>query len=157
MVVCSKRAPGARDRRPLIRRMITAVYNIILKILFGFRGTDTHGMKSFRRDRVLEIVQECKTEKDILATEMVLRMERAGLFMCEIPVEIDERRPPSINLLKRVPSTIRNLIRLWRVMKGLGVSGGHTSETAAVAAGKANDGGEMVLAGSTKSRERQDA
>ncbi len=114
-------------------------------------------MKSFRRDRVLEIVQECKTEKDILATEMVLRMERAGLFMCEIPVEIDERRPPSINLLKRVPSTIRNLIKLWRIIRGLGVPRGQTLEIEALAASNANDASETVLAGSTKSRESQDA
>lgn len=119
VVVCSKRAHGARDRRPPIRRMITLAYNLLLKIFFGFQGTDTHGMKAFRREKVINIVHDCRTENDIFATELILRLERAGLYMCEIPVEIDERRPPSMNLLKRVPSTIRNLIKLWRITKGL--------------------------------------
>ncbi len=122
-VVGSKRAPGARDRRPWIRRMITFGFNMLLKIVFGFQGTDTHGIKAFRRDKVLQIVPECQTGKDIFATELVLRMERAGLYMCEIPLEIEERRPPSIKLLKRVPSTIRNLIKLWKVTRNLDRSG----------------------------------
>jgi hypothetical protein len=46
-------------------------------------------------------------------------MQRAGLYMCELPLEIEEKRAPSINLLKRVPSTIRNLITLWRATRKL--------------------------------------
>ena len=119
VVVGSKRAPGARDRRPWIRRMITFAYNVFLNVFFGFGGTDTHGMKGFRRVKALPIVQECQTEKDIFATELILRLERAGLYMCELPLEIEEKRPPSIRLLKRVPSTIRNVIKLWTVMRGV--------------------------------------
>lgn len=118
-VIGSKRAKGARDKRPLIRRMITLCFNLLLRIFFGFQGTDTHGIKAFRRDKAIDIVKECKTGKDIFATELILRMERAGFYMCEIPLEIEERRPPSINLLKRVPSTIRNLAILWKVTRNL--------------------------------------
>jgi glycosyltransferase involved in cell wall biosynthesis len=128
-VVGSKRAPGARDRRPWIRRMITFGFNMLLKVVFGFQGTDTHGIKSFRRDKAFQIIPECQTGKDIFATELVLRMERAGLYMCEIPLEIEERRPPSIKLLKRVPSTILNLIKLWKVTRKLERSGLKKLET----------------------------
>lgn len=118
-VIGSKRAKGARDKRPLIRRIITLGFNLFLRLFFGFQGTDTHGIKAFRRDKAIDIVKECKTGKDIFATELILRMERAGLYMCEIPLEIEEKRPPSINLLKRVPGTIKNLIKLWRVTRNL--------------------------------------
>ena len=121
-VIGSKRAPGALDRRPLIRRLITLGFNLFLKIAFGFQGTDTHGIKSFRRNKAIQIVQDCQTGKDIFATELVLRMERAGLYMCELPLEIEERRAPSINLVKRVPSTIQNLFKLWKVTRNIGWS-----------------------------------
>jgi UDP-galactopyranose mutase len=118
-VVGSKAAKGARDRRPLIRRIITHGFNLFLRIFFGFQGTDTHGIKAFRREKSVNIVNDCKTSKDIFATELILRMERAGFYMCEIPLEIEERRPPSINLLKRVPSTIKNLFTLWKATRNL--------------------------------------
>jgi protoporphyrinogen oxidase len=118
-VVGSKAAKGARDRRPLIRRIITHSFNLFLKIVFGFQGTDTHGIKAFRREKSIDIVNDCKTSKDIFATELILRMERAGFYMCEIPLEIEEKRPPSINLFNRVPSTIKNLFTLWFATRNL--------------------------------------
>jgi len=118
-VIGSKRAPGARDRRPFLRRAITSSFNLFLKMVYGFQGTDTHGIKAFRREKALPIVRDCATGKDIFATELVIRMERAGLYICEMPLEIQELRSPSINLLKRVPSTIRNLIALWRAIRKL--------------------------------------
>ncbi len=118
-VVGSKAAKGARDRRPLIRRMITHSFNLFLRVFFGFQGTDTHGIKAFRREKSISIVNDCKTSKDIFATELILRMERAGFYMCEIPLEIEERRPPTIGLLKRVPGTIKNLFTLWKATRNL--------------------------------------
>lgn len=118
-VIGSKAAKGARDRRPLIRRMITLSFNLFLRLAYGFQGTDTHGIKAFRREKSVDIVKNCKTSKDIFATELILRMERSGFYMCEIPLEIEERRPPSINLLKRVPSTIKNLFKLWKATRNL--------------------------------------
>ncbi|HSE83124.1 MAG TPA: FAD-dependent oxidoreductase [Thermodesulfobacteriota bacterium] len=118
-VVGSKQAKGARDRRPFIRRAITFGFNSFLRLFFGFQGTDTHGIKAFRRDKAIDIVKDCKTDKDIFATELILRMERTGFYMCEIPLEIEEKRPPSIKLFKRVPSTIKNLIKLWKATRNL--------------------------------------
>lgn len=118
-VIGSKAAKGARDKRPLIRRMITLSFNLFLRLAYGFQGTDTHGIKAFRREKSVDIVKNCKTSKDIFATELILRMERSGFYMCEIPLEIEERRPPTINLLKRVPSTIKNLFKLWRATRNL--------------------------------------
>ena len=118
-VIGSKAAKGARDRRPLIRRIITHSFNLFLRLAYGFQGTDTHGIKAFKREKSINIVNDCKTSKDIFATELILRMERAGFYMCEIPLEIEERRPPTIGLLKRVPSTIKNLFTLWKATRNM--------------------------------------
>jgi glycosyltransferase AglD len=112
MVVGSKAMRGARDNRPFIRRFATRVYNRLLRLTLGFRGTDTHGIKAFRRSTLLPVLKECVIEKDVFASELVIRAERAGLRIVEIPVDITEKRAPSINLLRRVPHAVANVLRL---------------------------------------------
>jgi glycosyltransferase involved in cell wall biosynthesis len=112
-VIGSKRAPGSRDRRPWIRRFITWGFNTFLRIFFRFEGTDTHGVKAFRAQPAKPIAASCQTDRDIFVTELVIRMERMDLRMCEIPLEIEELRPARINIARRVPNTLKNLWRLW--------------------------------------------
>lgn len=117
MVIGSKRHPEARDRRPLLRRFATRVINLMLRVLLGFRGTDTHGLKAFRRRTLAPVVAQCVVEKDLFASELVIRAERAGLRVVEVPLDVAEKRPPSINLVRRVPNVLRNLWRLFKVIR----------------------------------------
>jgi glycosyltransferase involved in cell wall biosynthesis len=101
------------DRRPLIRRLITRNFNRLLRLVFGFHGTDTHGLKAFRREPVAAVSARCETDGWIYDTELVIRAERAGLRIAEVPVSVAELRAPSYgSLLRRVPITLANLVRL---------------------------------------------
>jgi glycosyltransferase involved in cell wall biosynthesis len=113
MVVGSKALSDAHDRRPLFRRTGTKVMNMLLRVLLDFKGTDTHGLKAFHRERLLSVVNRCIVDKDLFASEFVIRAERADFAVMEIPVEITEKRPPSINLVRRVPNVLRNLAKLF--------------------------------------------
>lgn len=117
LVQSSKAAAGSEDVRPLVRRIITWGFNATLRLVFGFGGTDTHGMKFGERDTVRSLLAECVLDGDLLATEMILRAHRAGLNVVEIPVRVSEQRRPSIGILKRVPSTLRDLVRLRRALR----------------------------------------
>ena len=112
LVVGSKVMRGAHDRRPLGRRLATRVYNAALRLTLGFTGTDTHGLKAFRRSALLPVVRRCIVGHDVFASELVIRAEREGLRVREIPVELAEKRAPSVHLLRRVPKVLRNLVRL---------------------------------------------
>jgi glycosyltransferase involved in cell wall biosynthesis len=112
MVVGSKAMKGAHDQRPLFRRAATRVINGMLRVALDFRGTDTHGLKAFRRDRLLPIVRQCVIDRDLFASEFVIRAGRAGVHVVEIPVLVAEKRRPAIHLMKRVPSVLRGLARL---------------------------------------------
>jgi glycosyltransferase involved in cell wall biosynthesis len=116
MVVGSKRHPAARDARPFLRRFATQVLNLMLRVIVGFKGTDTHGLKAFQRAPLLPVVRSCIVEKDLFASELVIRAERA-VRVVEVPVRIMEKRPPSINLFRRVPNVLRNLWRLFLVIR----------------------------------------
>jgi hypothetical protein len=95
-----------------VRRAGTKVYNKLLRVTLGFSGTDTHGLKAMRRSAVAPIAARCIVDYDVFASELVIRTEREGLRVLELPVEIEEKRAPSINLAKRVPRVLGNLGRL---------------------------------------------
>jgi glycosyltransferase involved in cell wall biosynthesis len=112
MVVGSKAMKGANDARPFVRRAATRVINGLLRVAVDFRGTDTHGLKAFHRETLVPIVHRCVIDKDLFASEFVVRAGRAGLHVVEIPVRVEEKRRPAINLARRVPNVLKNLVRL---------------------------------------------
>jgi glycosyltransferase involved in cell wall biosynthesis len=112
LVVGSKAMVGSNDQRPWVRRMGTRVYNGMLRAVCGFRGTDTHGLKAFKREVLLETAERCVLDRDVFASEFVIRAHREKKKVVEIPFAVHEKRPPSINLVKRVPHVIKSVAKL---------------------------------------------
>ena len=112
LVVGSKAMVGSNDQRPLFRRAATRVYNGMLRAVCQFPGTDTHGLKAFRREALLETARRCVLDRDVFASEFVIRAHREGKRVLEIPFTVREKRPPSINLFKRVPHVVRSVAKL---------------------------------------------
>jgi len=116
MVVGSKAMKGANDSRPLIRRAATRVINLLLRIATGFQGTDTHGLKAFKRERLTDVARACVVDRDLFASEFVIRAQRMRRDVREIPIALHEKRPPSTALLRRVPRVLNGLIKLgWMI------------------------------------------
>ncbi len=117
LVVGSKAARGARDERPLVRRLGTKSINAILRLTLGFKGTDTHGLKAFRREPLLDVVRACVVDKDMFASEFVIRAGRMKRRVIEIPILVREKRKPSINLSRRIPNVLKSVGRLIYVIR----------------------------------------
>lgn len=117
MVVGSKAMKGASDQRPMFRRVATKVINGMLRVALDFRGTDTHGLKAFHRATLLPVVEACVIDRDLFASELVIRAGRAELDVLEIPIRLSEKRPPAINLVKRVPNVLKGMVKLTRVIR----------------------------------------
>ena len=86
VVVGSKRAPGAYDGRSPARRLGTAVFSGLLRFGFGLTVSDTHGMKVLNLEVLRGAVSACRNGSDLFDTELVLRAERSGYAVAEIPV-----------------------------------------------------------------------
>jgi len=113
LVVGSKVLDSSSDERPLLRHVATLVINGMLRLSLGFKGTDTHGLKAFRRASLVPVVERCIVDKDLFASELVIRAERASeVRVREIPVRVLEKRPPSIHLFRRVPNVLKGIARL---------------------------------------------
>jgi len=111
-VVGSKAMVGSNDQRPMFRRLGTQVYNGLLRAVCHYRGTDTHGLKAFKREVMVETAKRCMLDRDVFASEFVIRAHREKKQVVEIPFAVHEKRPPSINLLKRVPHVLKSVARL---------------------------------------------
>ena len=116
MVIGSKAMKGANDARPLVRRLATRTITLLLRLATGFRGTDTHGLKAFKRERLVDVARACVVDRDLFASEFVIRAQRMGRDVREIPIALHEKRPPSTHLLRRVPRVLKGLFKLgWTI------------------------------------------
>lgn len=118
LVVGSKAMDGSADMRPWLRRVATRAYNGVLRICFGYTGTDTHGVKVLNKQILAPVIAACKTQHDVFASELVIRAQRGGFRWREIPIRIKESRPTSIALHRRVPRVFGQLVRLALAIYG---------------------------------------
>jgi hypothetical protein len=116
VVLASKRAPGADDRRSWFRRLATLVFNNLLRFVLHSGVSDTHGMKALRRDVVQDVAPNVRSTKDLFDTELVIRAERAGYAITEVPATVEEMREARSSLIKRVPRTLRGLWTIRRLL-----------------------------------------
>ncbi len=113
LVVGSKLHRQSKDDRPFMRHVASITITMMLRVALGFKGTDTHGLKAFHRERMLPVIDRCIVDKDLFASEFVIRAERQEYRLLELPIDIVEKRAPSINLVKRVPNVLSNLAKLF--------------------------------------------
>jgi glycosyltransferase involved in cell wall biosynthesis len=112
IVVGSKRGEGATDSRAPLRKLATAVFSTVLRVAFGLHVSDTHGIKAMNRAAVEPFARACSFGQDLFDTELILRVERAGLRTSEIPVGVEELRPARTSIARRVPRTLLGLVKL---------------------------------------------
>jgi glycosyltransferase involved in cell wall biosynthesis len=112
VIVGSKRGEGSTDERAALRKLATAVFSTTLRVAFGLHVSDTHGIKAMRREAVEPFARACRSGQDLFDTELILRVERAGLRTAEIPVGVTELRPARTSIMKRVPRTLLGLVKL---------------------------------------------
>jgi len=116
LVVGSKTLDRSLDKRPAFRKLATQVINFLLRVFLDFQGTDTHGLKAFKRERLLDVVNKCVVDRDLFASEFVIRSGRLSFNVVEIPVEVIEKRAPSIALTRRVPNVLKGIAKLvWAI------------------------------------------
>ena len=118
IVVGSKRQEGSVDNRAWPRKLVTMGFTTILHVGFGLSVSDTHGMKAMRRDAVHSIAEGCRFRTDLFDTELVIRTERAGLGVVDLPVEVTETRPSRTPIAKRAARSLVGLARMrWVLWK----------------------------------------
>ncbi len=119
IVLASKRVEGADDQRGGIRIFATWTFNQILRIVLSSGVSDTHGMKLVRTSVVDTVGPDVISTTDLYDTELVVRAERAGFRITELPASVEELRDAKSSLVKRVPRTLKGV---WAIRKDLNKS-----------------------------------
>src|SRR3990167_8457084 len=110
IIIGSKLAPKSKDNRPAKRKLISFLFNLYLKLFYGFKGTDTHGIKIIRKQVIKSVLPFCKTNSGIFDSEFVLKAQRKGFNITDIPVTVAEKRPSRfVGRLLQTPRDIYNL------------------------------------------------
>jgi len=111
-LIASKRLNNSEDGRRLIRKIATNFFVILLKILFKTKLSDTHGMKAIRKFYVDQHINLVLSTQDLFDTELLLRIEKSGEEFKEVPAKINEIRPSVSLIYKRIPRTLKSLLKL---------------------------------------------
>jgi len=133
LVVGSKRHPQSADRRPLKRRILTALYNyVFLRLLIGYPGSDTHGLKSIETPVAKRLCEIAITSDEVFQTEIVLLAWRLGIKIEEVPAQILEMRNPTVTVLRRVPKVLNTVRALQRSLRRFPATAGRNQNRQSV-------------------------
>lgn len=116
VVVASKRARGASDRRSMFRKLLTAGFATTSHALIGLEVSDAHGMKLFRAAAIRAFVDQTVSRGSLFDVELVTRASRAGLAIRELPAVVRELRPPRSSVARRTVESLLGLARLRIVL-----------------------------------------
>jgi glycosyltransferase involved in cell wall biosynthesis len=111
-IIASKRMTQSQDGRRLIRKIATSSFVLLLKILFGTNLSDTHGMKGVKKESIDKFIEKVVSTQDLFDTELLMRIEKDGQKFKEVPAKINEIRPSVSLIYKRIPRTIKSLVKL---------------------------------------------
>lgn len=120
LVLASKRAPGASDRRPWSRRLLTSGFSSMAAALVGLPVRDAHGMKLLVADRLAPILEATTMRGSLFDVELVVRAGRHGLRIVELPAQVEERRPPRSAVWRR---TLESFVGILQLRRRLGAPG----------------------------------
>lgn len=112
IVIGSRYLKESRAKRTAVRYVASKGFNWLVRTALGSRLSDHQcGFKAFRKERVLPIIEEVEDEKWFWDTELLVRAQKKGLDVKEIPIEWKEARGSKFRLLRDTANMGMSLLR----------------------------------------------
>ena len=105
--------------RKWYRKITSAGLIIILKTMFGMKATDALcGFTFLRSDVAKKLVKQCSDDKGWFYTvELLLRAERQGIKIYDMPIEWVEDYDTTVNVPKTIKNYIIRIVKLKRLFR----------------------------------------
>src|SRR3990167_5108967 len=115
IVIGSKTLFASQDLRSHFRRLLTYFFNVFLRLILNYPGTDTHGIKAIKNTPLLRYcLHRSRTQNELFDTELIIRAHRWGAVLIELPVTVSELRPTRYPWIRRIWVTLTDLVTaLW--------------------------------------------
>lgn len=113
-IIGSRHMPGSdvQTHQPLLRRVQSRIFNLIIRILFGLQYYDTQcGAKVFRREAVVSVLDQLHATGFEFDVEILWRMKQAGFRIIEVPVAWNDAGDSRLQTSDAF-SMLKTLIRL---------------------------------------------
>jgi len=89
MVIASKRHPKSEYEAPVMRKILSAAFNIAVKLLLGIRYSDTQaGLKAFRKDALMKVMGMGLVKRYAFDAELLALASLLKLRVREAPVKV---------------------------------------------------------------------
>jgi len=112
----SRLVTGSRVTRGPKREVISRVYNILLRLVLRVRFKDAQcGFKALRADVARSLLPDVVNRNWFFDTELLVRAERAGLRIHELPVDWTDDPDSRVDI---VATAIEDLRGVWRLATG---------------------------------------
>ena len=101
IVTASRYHKDSTAKRTHVRRFASKSFNLLVKIVLDSKLSDHQcGFKAFRKDLVLPLINRVEDKKWFWDTEFLVRAQRSGLKIVEIPIEWNEERDSKFRLFE---------------------------------------------------------
>jgi glycosyltransferase involved in cell wall biosynthesis len=113
LAIGSRLAPGARVVRGPRREMISRSYNLILRSVLRLGVRDAQcGFKAARADALRTLLPEVQDESWFFDTELLVRAQRSGLRIVELPVDWVDDPDSRVDIVRTALDDLRGVWRL---------------------------------------------
>src|SRR3989475_6651632 len=113
IAIGSRLTPGARVNRGPKRELISRAYNLLLHVVLGTRVRDAQcGFKAARAEAARRLLPDVVDEAWFFDTELLVRAQRAGLRIHEVPVDWTDDPDSRVEI---IPTAIEDLRGVWRL------------------------------------------
>ncbi len=112
IVVGSRYLPESDAKRSVVRNLASRSFNTLVRTILGSRLTDHQcGFKAFRKDLVLPVIAEVEDKHWFWDAELLVRAQRKGLKVAEIPIKWSESNDSRFRLLDDTYHMAVSLVR----------------------------------------------
>ena len=117
LVTGSRYLPESRVERPILRKIVSKIYNLVMRILFHTEVHDHQcGFKAFSRRLIHHVLPKCRSTHWFWDSEIITLAASEGYQILEIPIAWKEkrrRRTPLRRLFNDIMIHGLGIIRLW--------------------------------------------
>jgi len=118
VVVASKWHPQSKVDTPLIRRILSHGFNVLVKLLVGLKLSDTQtGLKAIRRKAFVNVFPRLTVKRYAFDVEMLALANLLGLRVVELPIDIRIRKLFSLQEVWRMFLDLLGITYRLRVVR----------------------------------------
>ena len=110
----SRMLPESKVERSMRRTISSKSFNFLVRSMLGSKLRDHQcGFKAFKREPALQLIEEVGARHWFWDTEILVRAQKKGYKVKEIPVEWKSGRATKVNFFKDSYSMGKQVFQLW--------------------------------------------